>query len=229
MVARPDFEGHGTYYTKPYYSYNNDRLLEAIRLLMKKPVESYGYEYDLVNLLSQWMGNHFMDIRNAFTEAYKAGDTMAMQQAYRAAERLMCDADQLLCSKREFSFSSWVSAARLWGGDDKALCDYYGIQAHTLLTVWGGPILNDYANRLWGGLLKDYYWQQRWKPFFEGALQARREDKVFDEEVFKHDLSEREQAFSQRTWILLSYKIPPKTLQQAKEILKRIDQGVYNP
>ncbi|MBP5547331.1 MAG: alpha-N-acetylglucosaminidase [Bacteroidales bacterium] len=229
MVARPDFEGHGTYYTKPYYSYNNDRLLEAIRLLMKKPVDRYGYEYDIVNLLSQWMGNHFMDIRNAFTEAYKAGDTMAMQQAYRAAERLMCDADLLLCSKREYSFSHWVSAARQWGGDDKVLCDYYGIQAHTLLTVWGGPVLNDYANRLWGGLLKDYYWQQRWRPFFEGALQARREGKVFDEEVFKHDLSEREQAFAQRTWSLLSYKIPPKTLQQAKEILKRIDQGVYNP
>lgn len=175
------------------------------------------------------MGNLFMDLRNAFTEAYKAGDTAAMQRAYHAAERLTLDADQLLCSKREFSFSYWVSAARQWGGEDKALCDYYGIQAHTLLTVWGGPVLNDYANRLWGGLLKDYYWQQRWRPFFEGALQARREGKDFDEEVFKRDLSEREQAFAQHAWYLFPYKIYPQTIQQARRILKRIDQGVYNP
>ena len=229
MVARPDFEGHGTYYTKPYYSYDNDRLLEAIRLLMKNPSKRYGYEYDIVNLLSQWMGNHFMDIRNAFTEAYKAGDTVAMQRACHAAGRLMCDADLLLCSKREFSFPQWVSDARRWGGDDTALCDYYGIQAHTLLTVWGGPVLNDYANRLWGGLLKDYYWQQRWKPFFAGALQARREDRGLDEEQFKHHLSGREQAFAQHTMCLFPYKIFPKTTRQARKILKRIDQGVYNP
>ena len=229
MVARPDFEGHGTYYTKPYYSYNNERLLEAVRLLMNNPSKRYGYEYDIVNFLSQWMGNRFMDLRNAFTEAYKAGDTAAMLQAYMAAERLMSDADKLLCSKVEFRFSKWVYDARQWGGDDIELLDYYGIQAHTLLTVWGGPVLNDYANRLWGGLLKTYYWGERWKPFFEGALQARREGNDFDEEAFKHNLSEREQDYARRVSNNMPYKILPQTVQQARIILKRIDQGVYNP
>ena len=41
MVARPDFEGHGTYYTKPYYSYNNDNLLKAIKLLTKQNTKKY--------------------------------------------------------------------------------------------------------------------------------------------------------------------------------------------
>ena len=229
MVARPDFEGHGTYYTKPYYSYNNDRLLEAIRLLMKKPSDSYGYEYDLVNLLSQWMGNHFMDVRNAFTEAYKADDTAAMQRAYRATERLMYDADLLLSSKREFSFTQWRSDARQWGGDDKELRDYYETQARVLLTVWGGPVLNDYANRLWGGLLYYYYWEQRWKPFFEGAIQTRKEGREFDEEAFKRQLAEREQVFAYSTKALFKVQIPPSSLKQAKKILKSIEQGVYNP
>ena len=114
MVARPDFEGHGTYYTKPYYSYNNDRLLDAIRLLMKKPVESYGYEYDIVNLLSQWMGNHFMDVRNAFTQAYKDKDLEAMRRAYKAAALLMSDADKLLSILPEYDFEKWTDDARAW-------------------------------------------------------------------------------------------------------------------
>ncbi|MBR5092157.1 MAG: alpha-N-acetylglucosaminidase [Bacteroidales bacterium] len=231
MVARPDFEGHGTYYTKPYYSYNNDRLLEAIRLLMEKPSERYGYEYDLVNLLSQWMGNRFMDLRNAFTVAYKAGDTAAMQRAYRAAERLTLDADRLLCSLAEFNFHHWIIDARRWG-DDLQLRDYYETQARVLLTVWGGPVLNDYANRLWGGLLEEYYWQQRWKPFFEGALEARRNGTDFDEETFKKQLSEREQEFAYRTKMGQSKWTKRKNiplLEQAQTILTRISQGFYNP
>ena len=231
MVARPDFEGHGTYYTKPYYSYNNDRLLEAIRLLMEKPSERYGYEYDLVNLLSQWMGNRFMDLRNAFTVAYKAGDTAAMQRAYRAAERLTLDADRLLCSLAEFNFHHWIYEARRWG-DDLQLRDYYETQARVLLTVWGGPVLNDYANRLWGGLLEEYYWQQRWKPFFEGALEARRNGTDFDEETFKKQLSEREQEFAYRTKMGQSKRTKRKNiplLEQAQTILTRISQGFYNP
>ena len=231
MVARPDFEGHGTYYTKPYYSYNNDRLLEAIRLLMEKPSERYGYEYDLVNLLSQWMGNRFMDLRNAFTVAYKAGDTAAMQRAYRAAERLTLDADRLLYSLAEFNFHHWIIDARRWG-DDLQLRDYYETQARVLLTVWGGPVLNDYANRLWGGLLEEYYWQQRWKPFFEGALEARRNGTDFDEETFKKQLSEREQEFAYRTKMGQSKRTKRKNnplLEQAQTILTRISQGFYNP
>ncbi|MBO4307008.1 MAG: alpha-N-acetylglucosaminidase, partial [Bacteroidales bacterium] len=182
MVARPDFEGHGTYYTKPYYSYNNDNLLEAIRLLMKKPVKRYGYEYDIVNLLSQWMGNHFMDIRNAFTQAYKDKDLEGMQKAYNAAKRLVNDADVLLSHLPEFDFYHWIQSARAWGGEDRELQKYYETQARTLLTVWGGPVLNDYANRLWGGLLRHYYWNLRWKPFFEEAMEAVRNDAPFDEE-----------------------------------------------
>ncbi|MBR4773913.1 MAG: alpha-N-acetylglucosaminidase [Bacteroidales bacterium] len=232
MVARPDFEGHGTYYTKPYYSYNNDRLLEAIRLLMEKPSERYGYEYDLVNLLSQWMGNRFMDLRNAFTEAYKAGDTAAMQRAYRAAERLTLDADRLLYSLAEFNFHHWIHDARRWGSDDLQLRDYYETQARVLLTVWGGPVLNDYANRLWGGLLEEYYWQQRWKPFFTGALEARRNGTDFDEETFKKQLSEREQEFAYKTRMYQSKRTKRKNiplLEQAQTILTRISQGFYNP
>ena len=228
MVARPDFEGHGTYYTKPYYSYNNDNLLQAIRILVDNPSKRYGYSYDIVNLLSQWMGNHFMDVRNAFTQAYKNKDTAAMQKAYNAAERLMADADALLSYLPEFDFYKWISDARAWGGDDRELQKYYETQARTLLTVWGGPVLNDYANRLWGGLLKSYYWQIRWKPFFSEAMDAVRNGVPFNEEDFKRRLSEREQRFAYRTWGIRHFLPHNSTVvKKAREILKNIDNGRY--
>ncbi len=227
MVARPDFEGHGTYYTKPYYSYNNNRLLEAVRQLMKHPSDSYGYRYDIVNLLSQWMGNRFMDLRNNFTQAYKAGDTAAMRCAYEAAERLTLDADELLRTLPEFDFYKWVSDARAWGGRNRELQDYYETQARTLLTVWGGPVLNDYANRLWGKLLRDYYWQIRWKPFFTEAMKAKANGTDLDLEAFKQRLSEREQTFAYRTWTRLHIGEPTPLLKQAKKILKNISNSKY--
>ncbi|MBP5515688.1 MAG: alpha-N-acetylglucosaminidase [Bacteroidales bacterium] len=229
MVARPDFEGHGTYYTKPYYSYNNDNLLQAIQMLMKRPSGRYGYSYDLVNLLSQWMGNHFMDVRNAFTQAYKNKDLKAMQKAYAAAEKLMKDADALLSYLPEYEFYHWIKSARLWGGEDRDLQKYYETQARTILTVWGGPVLNDYANRLWGGLLLNYYWHIRWKPFFSEAMDAVRNGVPFDEEDYKHRLSEREQDFAYHTWGLRHF-LPHKStaVKKAKKILKNIENGIYD-
>ena len=108
----------------------------------------------------------------------------------------------------------------------KDLQKYYETQARTLLTVWGGPVLNDYANRLWGGLLKNYYWHIRWKPFFNEAINAVRNDAPFDEEDFKRRLSEREQTFAYRTWGIRHF-LPYKStvLKKAKEILKSIDNG----
>ena len=229
MVARPDFEGHGTYYTKPYYSYNNDNLLKAIRLLLEKPVNRYGYEYDLVNLLSQWMGNHFMDIRNAFTQAYKNKDLEAMQRAYDAAALLMSDANQLLTILPEFDFKKWTDDARAWGGEDRELQKYYETQARTILTVWGGPVLNDYANRLWGSLLFHYYWSVRWKTFMIGAIDAVKDGVEFDQEAYKQNLSQREQAFAYHMWTGYPSLKKKSVTKEAKKILKRIDRGDYAP
>ena len=48
-----------------------------------------------------------------------------------------------------------IGYARAWGNNESEK-NYYEQQANTLLTIWGGPVLNDYANRMWGGLVKDY-------------------------------------------------------------------------
>lgn len=224
LVARPSLEGHGTYYTKPYYSYSNDTLKKICKAFVtsfssKDNVHYFGppwtwkdtYQYDLVNLFSQWMGNHFMDIRNDFTVAYKNRDIRKMERQVEMANQLFADVDTLLNTHPAFMLGPWIEAAREWGTTEEEK-DYYERQARTLLTVWGGPVLNDYANRMWGGLVGDYY-AKRWNLFFEAVIKAVKEGKEFDEKAFSEELSKFEHA-----WTESHTKYPVEPLKLKSEL-----------
>ena len=212
LVARPSLEGHGTYYTKPYYSYNNDTLRQICMKMVSKvsyvssdysagTVNRDSYRYDLVNLFSQWMGNHFMDIRNDFTQAYKNKDVAEMRRQVRLANQLFEDVDRLLSTHPSFMVGPWIADARALG-TTKSEKNYYEQEARTILTIWGGPVLNDYANRMWGGLVKDYY-AKRWNLFFNAVIQSVKQGRTFDEKAFDAKLSEFE-----HKWVLQRNKFP---------------------
>ena len=226
MVARPSLSGHGTYYTKPYYSYNNDHLLKAIRLLLKHPSKRASYQYDIANLLSQWLGNHFMEVRDDFTYAYQMGDIERMQRDKSIALDMIQDADRLLQQVEPLSFWTWTQDARLWGKTDEEQ-QYYETQARTLLTIWGGPVLNDYANRMWSGLLIHYYYQ-RWEMFFNDVIAdfTNRVDKKFDEEAFKAHLAQFENDWNRHSWVVHKITLPLHG-DWANMILRKIDRGEY--
>ena len=221
LVARPSLEGHGTYYTKPYYSYNNDTLKSICRMFLRNYPITIGlfevpngkntYQYDLVNLFSQWMGNHFMDIRNDFTLAYKNRDIKEMKRQVKLANQLFDDVDALLNTHPAFMLGPWIENARAWGTTEEEK-DYYERQARTLLTIWGGPILNDYANRMWGGLVKDYY-ARRWNLFFDAVIKAAKQGKEFDEKAFGEELSKFEHA-----WTMKHTKYPVEPTKSKEKV-----------
>ncbi len=224
LVARPSLEGHGTYYTKPYYSYSNDTLKKickafVTRFQSRDNVHYFGppwtwkdtYQYDLVNIFSQWMGNHFMDIRNDFTVAYKNRNIQEMERQVEIANQLFADVDTLLNTHPAFMLGPWIEAARDWGTTEEEK-DYYERQARTLLTVWGGPVLNDYANRMWGGLVGDYY-AKRWNLFFDAVIKAAKQGQEFDEKVFSDELSKFE-----HKWTESHTKHPAEPLELKREL-----------
>jgi len=49
----------------------------------------------------------------------------------------------------EMKLDTWVELARKWGDtpDEK---NYYEEQAKRQITVWGGPVLSEYACKTWG-------------------------------------------------------------------------------
>ena len=232
LVARPSLEGHGTYYTKPYYSYSNDTLKSICKAFVRQYAHDYSdfyktiwkdtYQYDLVNFFSQWMGNHFMDIRNDFTVAYKNRDIKEMKRQVKLANQLFDDVDALLNTHPAFMLGPWIESARTWG-TTKEEKDYYERQARTILTIWGGPILNDYANRMWGGLVKDYY-AKRWNLFFDAVLKAAKQGKEFDEKAFGEELSKFEHA-----WTLKHTKYPTKPQPVKQKLVYWFDDWYSYP
>jgi alpha-N-acetylglucosaminidase len=179
--------------------------------ISKNAVDKDAYRYDLVNFFSQWMGNHFMDIRNDFTVAYKNRDIKEMKRQVKIANQLFEDVDMLLNTHPAFMLGPWIEAARDWG-TTKEEKDYYERQARTILTIWGGPVLNDYANRMWGGLVKDYY-AKRWNLFFEAVIQAVKEGKEFDEKAFGEELSQFEHAWTEKH---TKYPVKPQKVKGEK-------------
>ena len=227
LVARPSLEGHGTYYTKPAYSYSNDTLGRICRQLLNPVSDARmkdALQYDIVNLMSQWMGNYFMTVRDSFTAAYKNGDLKGMVQQKKLADRIFRDVDGLLSSHPSFMLGPWIEDARAWG-TTPAEKDYFEQQARTILTIWGGPVLNDYANRMWGGLVKDYY-AKRWDMFFCKVLQCARQGKPFDEKAFNEELSVFEQDWTRRH---THYAVSPRknTLGEAQKIYDRYMSDFY--
>ena len=226
MVARPSLSGHGTYYTKPYYSYDNGTLLRAVRLMMQSPSKRSAYQYDVANLLSQWLGNHFMEVRDAYTAAYRRGDTALMHRYAALALELIDDADTLLRTVKPFDFYEWAKQAHAWGRGEREQI-YYETQARTLLTVWGGPVLNDYANRMWAWLLKDYY-RTRWSLFFDAVDSTLAAGNRFDEKAFGEKLSEFEHKWTQGARWVIAEGRQDGTVKVAKYIMRKIDKGQYD-
>jgi hypothetical protein len=83
-----------------------------------------------------------------------------------------CDAlwyvDDLLGAHSLHRLDRWVNLARRWG-DTPAERDYYEQDAKRQITVWGGPMLSEYAARYWSGLIGDYY-VPRWQGWYKAKL-----------------------------------------------------------
>ena len=97
--------------------------------------------------------------------------------------------------------------------------EYYGKNARTLLTILSGPILNDYANRMWWGLVLDYY-VKRWEIFFNIIRKSAYNNNDFDIESFNKELT-----LFENSWIddITSFLSNPQggTYEIAKRIYDR--------
>jgi alpha-N-acetylglucosaminidase len=106
--------------------------------------------------------------------AYLCGDKERASELEVRFEDLMLRADRFFESNPVTRLERWIDFARQWGTDE-AEADKYEMDARRLISVWGPGHqhdgLNDYACRMWSGLIRDYY-LPRWKHFFEAKKQG---------------------------------------------------------
>ena len=161
--------------------YNNADLMEVWKLLLRagpKARESSAYRRDLVDTTRQALGNMGLTLREQMATAYDRKDAAAFEKSAGEFMALGRDIDGFLGTRTEFMLGKWIDDARGWAGDKDEQA-YYERNARTILTVWGGGRLTDYAGRQWNGLIRDYY-LPRWQLLIDAKLAELRGGKLVD-------------------------------------------------
>ena len=166
--ARP-YVGKKSSHTFSIARYDNNALRRAIGLMIEADGVGKAYEFDLVNLTRQWLGNLSTGIFDEWTAAYNKQDAAAMDDAAARMLDIIDDMDRLTGTQSFFLVGKWIADARSWGANP-AEADYFERNARNLITTWSdaGMTLNDYAAREWNGQLATYS-KHRWESFFAAA------------------------------------------------------------
>lgn len=204
---------------KEEFVFSNDSLLAACQNLLKSKSKRDSYNNDLAVFYSQWMANYFEEIYNQFIEAYNAKDLKQMKAIKKQANELIDDADALLSTQPSMLLGGWLNAARNMG-TTAAEKDYFEKNARTILTTWGSDESNDYACRMWGGLVKGYY-GQRWNMFFDAAINAVENNRSVNRVQLNKDMI----AFEQQ-WVDQHDTYPMKPQGNAAKIAKKINKKI---
>jgi alpha-N-acetylglucosaminidase len=188
--STPSLKGSGSWTTNAHINYSNINLLKAWGQLLKVNGNSNEiYNYDVTNVGRQVLGNYFNILRDKFADSYDQKDIPAMKNERKQMLGLLDDIDKLLSTQSSFLLGKWLDDARHLG-TTKQEQNYYEKDARSLITIWGGEdrSLNDYANRAWGGLTKNYY-KKRWQLFLDAVIFSVNKNEPLDEKAFKVKLN----------------------------------------
>ena len=144
-----------------------------------------GYQYDLVNLTRQALGNATSIVGKRLMNAIARKDLAAFRRDAACLLDLGGDIDTLLGTRHEWLLGRWIADARGWAATP-AEADYYEHNAREIITTWHEPGggLSDYARRQWNGLFRTYY-MERWREFIRRMDQALESGTPFDAAAYQ--------------------------------------------
>lgn len=195
----PDQPARNTSATKQ--PYDTAQLVAAWKLLLDAAPAcgaSDGYRYDAADVGRQVLGDLGTHYHHAILRAFQAKDPVALQELSNSMLGLILDMDELVGTRREFLFGTWIADARAWGRtpQEKSLCEW---NARVLLTDWTVPECGaDYANREWNGLLGQFY-SMRWKMWLQALNAAVGNPGQFDQDSIRTQIQEWEYAWARQT------------------------------
>ena len=125
--------------------------------------ESRYYLNDLCEITSQYLGGKAEILTKLIDQEYVLGDTLQAKFLQSRFECLMLGIDLLLSQHPTMRLDRWVNFASQ-NAKNKLQKKQYETNAKRIVTIWGPPV-DDYAARMWSGLVGDYY-LGRWKVYF---------------------------------------------------------------
>ena len=122
------------------------------------------YRADLIEYTAAYLGGKVETLIGNSEKTFQAGDIDGSRAIEKDIETYMLAMDRLLESHPLYRMSRWIEFARKCGGKNAKLADYYEKNARRIVTYWGvrpGQPVDDYAARIWSGLIRDYYLGRR--------------------------------------------------------------------
>ncbi|HET8649694.1 MAG TPA: alpha-N-acetylglucosaminidase [Gemmatimonadales bacterium] len=233
LAERPQFYQKGVAYrTSPVVPYDGTRLVRALNLLLgasSRLRHNDAYQYDVVNLTRQVLGQLGLPMVDSVQAAYRRKDRKALERAEQRVVELLRDLDTLVGTRKEFLLGRWLEDAKSWGetDDERALYEW---NARNIITLWGTKCtegenddLNLYAYKQWQGMFTDYY-LPRWEEFFRRLNASLDEGKEFDRSPFAEWSCQWEQAWSKER---KSYRTRPEgdPIGTAKRLVAKYGLG----
>ncbi len=154
---RPGGSMKGSIYTSRDFYAAVDAFAASAGTLRNNPL----YRADLMELAAAAIGGRVEELMQAAETATREGRKLDACALDSATRDLMLGMDRLLASHPTHRLDRWLAFARRHASTP-ALADYYEGNARRLVTIWGPPV-DDYAAKVWSGLIRDYYlprWQQ---------------------------------------------------------------------
>ena len=217
--GRPCDEGYQHWTVINHTPYDNVTLERLLERLKSSPQASKA---DVTAIECQVLGNHFATLRDNFVKACRAGDKEDANAEGASMIGLLNKLDSLAATQPYLSAERWLEDASAWGTTPQEK-QYYRDNAWHLLTIWGDtPTLNDYANRLWSGLIQAYY-LPRWQLYIQMHLDCLESGQQYSAEAFdaacrqlELKLSEHAPAFKELN--LMTYNVGNFTKYQESSL-----------
>lgn len=135
------------------------KAIESFASCAEELKNSPLYQADLAELTAAYVGGKLEILIQASELSMQSGDMETTLKHEAEIKALMLGMDALLQSHPVHRLDLWLGHARNHGSNEE-LKNYYEKNARRLVTIWGPPI-DDYAAKIWSGLIRDYYVPRR--------------------------------------------------------------------
>lgn len=121
------------------------------------------YKNDAIEFASIYLGAELELIGTEILDRINSGSSDKTEELEDEFIKIAYAIDNLLNCHPIYRLERWLDFAK-GHGDSSDEAKFYEKNARRIVTVWGPPV-DDYACRIWSGLIRDYY-IPRWESFF---------------------------------------------------------------
>lgn len=141
------------------------------------------YLNDIIEASCHLAGIKLEKLCKGMIDAFDENDKSKASLYFSYFKSLIEMMDSVLEAHKHFRLEEWLEYAEKMADKNQELKRHYIEGGRYLLTVWAEEAtirLNDYAARLWGGLLRDYYFS-RWEIWFNGKMDGKDQETINDD------------------------------------------------